>query len=68
MVKFSAYSLLRKFWEQHPTKQQLYLFPISKTPKLDEKDMLGTAGEPETNLLARSSGGLLHMDKSVLVD
>ena len=40
-------AILNRSWQQHPTRRQLYghLRPITKTYKLDEADMLDTAGE-----------------------
>ena len=56
-------AILNKSWRRHPTKQQLYghLPPITKTIKLDEPDMQGTAAEADTSSLVMYSYGSPHM-------
>ena len=59
------WAMLNKSWRQHPTKKQLYghLLPSWKLLKLDEPDMLDTAGEIGTSSWAMYSCRPLHMDE-----
>ena len=56
-------AILNKSRRQQPAKLQLYGHQPQKLSKLDEPDMLDTAGEVRTNLKVIYSREPLHMDK-----
>ena len=60
-------AILNKSWLQNATKQLLFdhLPPILKQSKLDEQDMLYTAGDARINDILLWT---LHMDLTVLTD